>query len=278
MESKAGSAEGAMETRVELFTSGIWQMSSLVVLKGGACVVVDAGYFPREMEALSTFLAGRARVEALAFTHAHWDHVLGPFAFPDAPVLCSEVLARWIAEDAAPARACLEEAARYDSQWYVQRPAPYRWPSRIRGLADGETLTLGGIALQAHLLPGHTADGLALEVEEARALLVGDHLSPCEIPFIDDAAAYGATLRRLLGLLDAGIEEVFPGHGPRLTREQARRIAEEDLRYVEALLDFAARGDASGALALPLPRAQEVFGMREHHLGNCAKVGLAVAK
>ncbi|MGI5860909.1 MAG: MBL fold metallo-hydrolase [Myxococcales bacterium] len=267
-----------METRVELFTSGIWQMSSLVVLKGGAGVVVDAGYFPRELEALSTFLAGRARVEALAFTHAHWDHVLGPFAFPDAPVLCSAVLARWVAADAEPARVCLEEAARYDSQWYVQRPTPYRWPSQLRGLADGERLTLGGIALQAHLLPGHTADGLALVVEEARALLVGDHLSPCEIPFIDDAAAYCATLRRLLGLLGAGIEEVFPGHGPRLTREQARRIAVEDLRYVEALLDFAAREDASGALALPLPRAQEVFGMREHHLENCAKVGLAVAK
>lgn len=270
--------EARMATRVEVFTSGVWQMSSLVVLEGGACVVVDAGFFPRELAALSRFVAGRARVEALAFTHAHWDHVLGAFAFPDAPLLCSEPLARWIAEDAEPARACLAEAARFDSQWYVQRPGPYRWPSRRRGLADGERLTLGGISLQAHLLPGHSADGLALVVEGARALLAGDHLAPCEIPFVEDAAAYGATLRRLLAILDEGIESVFPGHGPRLTREEARRIAEEDLRYVEALRDFAARGEVSGALALRLPRAREVVGMREHHLENCAKAGLALPK
>lgn len=49
-----------MRTRVEVFTSGVWQMSSLVVLEGSACVVVDAGFFPQELAALSRFVAKRA--------------------------------------------------------------------------------------------------------------------------------------------------------------------------------------------------------------------------
>mgnify|MGYP000948402891 FL=1 len=125
-----------MRTRVEVFTSGVWQMSSLVVLEGGACVVVDAGFFPQELAALSRFVAKRARVEALAFTHAHWDHVLGTFAYPDPPVLCSEPLARWIAENAEPARACLERGG--PLRLAVVRATPcMEWPGTRVCLARG---------------------------------------------------------------------------------------------------------------------------------------------
>ena len=262
-----------METTIETRTSGIWQLSSTLLVRGGACVLVDPGYFPRELAAFAERVAGLS-LEALVYTHGHWDHVLGHLTFAKAPVVCSEVLAGWIAADAIEARGFLEEARRFDSQWYVERPAPYRWPAGVRGLRDGERLSPGAIGLQALLLPGHSVDGLGLLVEDAATLLAGDYLSPCEIPFVDDAAAYRGTLERLLGLLEHEIEAVVPGHGPRLGREEARRIAAEDLAYLERLLEAGAKGDLEGARAMALPRAAGVEGMRGHHLENLVKVGL----
>ena len=113
-------------------------------------------------------------------------------------------------------------------------------------------------------------------VEELGLLLVGDHLSPCEIPFVEDAKGYRATLLRLLELLEGDVREVVPGHGHRMSAHEAATIARADLAYIDGLLEAGARGDAEAARALPLPRAAEVVGMRDHHRDNCATVGLTI--
>jgi glyoxylase-like metal-dependent hydrolase (beta-lactamase superfamily II) len=123
---------------------------------------------------------------------------------------------------------------------------------------------------------GHSADGLGLLVAAERLLLPGDHLSTCEIPFVEDLDAYRATLLRLRALLP-GLERVIPGHGPELDRETAATVLEADLDYLEALAGLAARGDAAGALAMPLPRAAAVPDMMDRHLENCVAAGLAIA-
>ena len=120
-------------------------------------------------------------------------------------------------------------------------------------------------------LAGHSPDGLGLIVDGV--LLPGDHLSPCEIPFVDDAVAYRATLGRLLEVL-AEVDEVVPGHGRRLTAAEARAIAIADRDYLDRLLAAAAAGDRAAAAAIPLPRAADVVGMADHHRDNCARVGL----
>jgi hypothetical protein len=73
-----------------------------------------------------------------------------------------------------------------------------------------------------------------------------------------------------------GIEHVIPGHGPLLSAEEARRIAREDLRYIDAIARCAEGNDPSAAEAIPLPRAGNVVGMRGHHLDNCEKAGLVI--
>jgi glyoxylase-like metal-dependent hydrolase (beta-lactamase superfamily II) len=247
--------------RASVLTSGIWQTSSTILEHGDLSLVVDPAYFPRELEALA---AAASNVQAVVFTHGHWDHVMGHTALPDAPVWLSGALDRAIASGDARAAGYLESAREFDSRWYVPRPRGHRWPARRRGLEDGDVVAAAGLAIGALHLPGHSPEGLGLRIDALGLLLVGDYLSPCEIPFIDDPIAYRATLGRLIETARE-LREVIPGHGPRLSAEEAVAIARADLAYVERLLGAA---DRDAALAVALPRAAGVVGMREHHVEN----------
>ena len=262
------------EIQVDVRLSGIWQMTSTVIRSGGSCLVVDPGYFPRELADLSGLTPKGAKVEAVFFTHSHWDHVVGHGVFPGVPVYTSAVLAQSVAAGGDLATKAMQKAREYDSQWYVERPWGYGWPADIRGLDDGGWFNIGDLDIEAFHIPGHAPDGMAIHFENH--LLVGDYLSPCEIPFVDNLADYRRTLQRLMTIIGSGIENVIPGHGPMLSSEEARRIAREDLRYLDAISSCAERNDAAAAKTIPLPRAVGVYGMVNHHLDNCRKAGLAI--
>lgn len=256
--------------RIELFTSGIWQTNTAILSAGASCVVVDPAYFPRELATISERVAELGSAAAVIFSHGHWDHVMGHTALPEAPVWLSATLDAAIEACDPRATRYLEDAREFDSRWYVPRPDGHRWPARRRGLHDGETIEVAGMTLRSLALPGHSPDGLGIVV--ADALLVGDYLSPLEIPFIEDAIAYRATLTRLLELLSERVRRVVPGHGRLLTAGEARAIAEADREYIDRLLDAGARGDRAAAEATPLPRASDVVGMLEQHAENCSKL------
>ena len=245
--------------KIEVLTSGIWQTTSTILEDGGSCLVVDPGYFPRELDAITARVGELGRAEAVVLTHGHWDHVMGHTAL-DAPVWLSATLEASIALGDPRTAKYLDEAREFDSRWYVPRPHGHRWPVRRRGLADGETLSLGNETIRVLHLPGHSPDGLGLVVGDT--LLVGDYLSPCEIPFVDELAAYRATLVRLLDVIATEVHQVIPGHGPRLTRDEAAAIARADLAYIDQLI----AGDEA-----PLPRAADVVGMVDHHRVNLSK-------
>ena len=262
------------EIQVDVRLSGIWQMTSTVIRSGGSCLVVDPGYFLRELADLAGLIPKDAKVEAVVFTHSHWDHVVGHGIFPGVPVYASSVLLRSVREAAALAIEAMKKAQEYDSQWYVERPWGYGWPADIRGIDDGGCFNIGDLDFEAFHIPGHAPDGMAIRAENY--LLVGDYLSPCEIPFVDNLADYRRTLQRLMTIIGSGIENVIPGHGPMLSSEEARRIGREDLCYLDAISSCAERNDPSAAEAIPLPRADNVVGMRGHHLDNCQKAGLVI--
>lgn len=252
--------------RLDVLTSGIWQTTTTIVSAGRGCFVVDPAYFPRELEEISRRARELGGAQAVVFTHGHWDHVMGHTALPGAPVWVSQVLADGIASADPRVAGYLEDAREFDSRWYVPRPEGHRWPTALRGIRDDEVLEVTGTSARALHLPGHSPEGLGLVIEDV--LLVGDYLSPCEIPFIDDPGAYRQTLIRLVDLL-RDLREVVPGHGPRLTATEAIAIAAGDLAYVDQLL---AAADPTAALAVSLPRAADVVGMHDHHRENCAKL------
>ncbi len=261
------------DVHVEVRLSGIWQMTSTVICSAGSCLVVDPGYFPRELSELAGLVPRRAKLEALFFTHSHWDHVVGHGIFPGVPLYTSAVLAQSIREGGGLAADALNKAREYDSQWYVERPWGYAWPADVRGIDDGGWFNIGDLAIEGFLVPGHAPDCMAIRAESY--LLAGDYLSPCEIPFVDDLSAYRRTLQRLMTIITSGVDYVIPGHGPVLSADEARRIGREDLRYLDAIARCAERKDAAAAKEIPLPRAENAVGMRSHHIENCRKAGLA---
>jgi glyoxylase-like metal-dependent hydrolase (beta-lactamase superfamily II) len=266
-----------MGLRVELRYSGIWQLTSAVLSDSGTALVVDPGYFPRELAELSRLAAARGQVAMVAFTHGHWDHVMGWPYFPSATVYTSPSLRSAIAEPNADSLRNLQEAADFDRRWYIDRGQSPQWPplERTKALTDGEELHVGQTQLLALHLPGHSRDGLGLWAKEEGLLLVGDYLSPCEIPFVEDLAAYCQTLKRLLVQVEQA-DRILPGHGHELLRTEARVIAQEDLHYLTALAECAARRDQTAALNLSLPRAQGVKEMVEHHRDNCRAAGFSI--
>jgi glyoxylase-like metal-dependent hydrolase (beta-lactamase superfamily II) len=260
------------DLHVDVIFSGIWQMTSTVIVSGRSCLVVDPGFFPRELADIAARIPKRATLEALCFTHSHWDHVVGHGIFPAVPVYTSSVLARSVAEGGELAVNGMAKAREFDSRWYVERPWGYAWPQDLRGLDDGGGFNVGDLDIEAFLIPGHAPDCMAIRAENH--LLVGDYLSPCEIPFVDNLADYRLSLKRLLILISSAIDTVIPGHGPALSAADARRIAREDLRYLDRIARCAERNDTAAAQNLSLPRAADVAGMRDHHTENCRNAGL----
>jgi glyoxylase-like metal-dependent hydrolase (beta-lactamase superfamily II) len=123
-----------------------------------------------------------------------------------------------------------------------------------------------GVELELHPSSGHTADGTSFWLPWVSVLVCGDYLSPVEIPTIGEGgsvSAYVETLERLSGFVERAAT-IVPGHGAPVGSEQARRVLEEDLAYLRALLDGA---------AATLPEGRRDAHQRALHAANLASLG-----
>ncbi len=191
-------------------TSRAFQTTCTLVRSDGEAFCIDSPVFPDELEILPAMAeqAGFGVVGLLA-THADWDHLLGRYAFPEAPLGCSETsAARLVNEPGAAQR----ELRTFDEELYVERPRPLSLPSAQRLDVPGG-VEIGDRELVLEAADGHTDDGMAVWIPWARVLVAGDYLSPVEIPMIEGSArAYLATLARLEPLVEQA-DYVVPGHG-----------------------------------------------------------------
>ncbi len=92
---------------------------------------------PDELELLPTIAeqAGFRIVGRLA-THVDWDHVLGGYAFPDAPLGLAESSAARLRDEPGEAQRELRD---FDEEHYVERPGPLTLP-RAAGAAGARPL------------------------------------------------------------------------------------------------------------------------------------------
>ncbi len=248
--------------------SAFWQTTCTLVRAADEGFVIDSPVLPEELDALPS-LAEQAGfpVSGLLATHADWDHLLGRLAFPEAGLGVGEPTGERLAAEPGAAQRALRE---FDEEHYIDARRPL-------GLAGGQSLPVPGrlslgaedaADIELHPAPGHTADGTAFWMPWLGTLVAGDYLSPVEIPMISpggSVAVYRQTLSRLAGLVDQATS-VVPGHGHPLNREEAQRILQEDLAYLERL---STEGDS------PLPEGRRSREQKRIHAENLTRLSPA---
>jgi glyoxylase-like metal-dependent hydrolase (beta-lactamase superfamily II) len=229
-------------------TSAIWQTNCAVVRDGKESFLVDSPILPAELDALSALIeqAGFPAPSGLLATHGDWDHLLGRLAFPGVALGCAEnTTARMQASPGAAQR----ELRAFDEEHFIERDRPLALGT-LQALPVPGSCGIGEHELELHPAGGHTQDGMAISIPWAGVLLVGDYLSPVELPLLGAGgavAAYLATLGRLRPLV-ARAEHIVPGHGPVLDCSQALTVLVQDAAYLRALRERGAEA------ALPAER------------------------
>lgn len=233
---------------------------------GAEAFVIDSPVLPEEIDALPALLE-QARFPApagLLATHADWDHLLGRLAFPGLALGCAESTAHRLAQEPGATQRALRD---FDEDLGIDRQRPLSLGS-VQPLSVPGRCEIGGQELELHTARGHTLDGMAIVIPWAGVLVAGDYLSPVEIPQLnagDLIELYLETLERLRGLLGR-VEQIVPGHGPRIGAEQAIVICEEDISYLQDLREHGS--DAR------LPQGRDSRGQRVAHECNLAQLGL----
>ena len=248
---------------VVVATSRVYQTTCTLVRSGGEAFCIDSPVLPDELEILPAMAqqAGFSVVGLLA-THADWDHLLGRYAFPEAPLGCADTTAARLAGEPGAAQRALRE---FDESFYVERPRPLSLPSAQRLPVPGK-VEVGERELELQPADGHTVDGMAVWIPWARVLVCGDYLSPVEIPILNpgsSVSAYLATLARLEPLVEEA-DHVVPGHGGPIDGTRAAAILREDRAYLEALLEHGE--DAK------LPLARLTGEQRRIHADNASQL------
>mgnify|MGYP000293533700 CR=1 FL=1 len=111
----------------------------------GKNAVVD----PSEADPVLEFLKEKDwKLDAILNTHHHWDHVGGN----------------------------LKLKKTFDCEVIGYEADEHRIPGISRELANGETVSIGGMSAQTYFIPGHTSGHIAYYFEKDQALFTGDTL------------------------------------------------------------------------------------------------------
>lgn len=217
--------------------------STVVVADDGACLLVDPALSPGDLDSLADELDARGwRVEGAVATHAHWDHLLWSARFPDVP--------RW-----ASRRTVAQVAARIDALTAQAEDEQTGYGAAVTaGLVatPGELVPWSGPRVRVVEHDAHVAGHVALHVEDAAVLVVGDMLSDTEVPLLDldspdPVATYRAGLALLREVCTHGVGVLVPGHGSVARGAAIDRRFAADEAYLDAL--------------------ETVVGLAEHHDG-----------
>ncbi|MEU6295490.1 MBL fold metallo-hydrolase [Streptomyces erythrochromogenes] len=203
----------------------VWDCTVGLVVGDESVLLIDPGSCVREgasVRAEAERLTGRS-VTHIAFTHGHFDHVLGAAAFPGAEVFGAVGLAALLDADREELRGDavrhgLAEAEAAEAVELLVLPGHQ---------VSGEwTLDLGGLqVLLANVGPGHTGHDLAVFVPgERETVFCGDLVEESGEPSAGPDAVprqWPAALDRLLSL--GGEDALYvPGHGAVVTAEFVR--------------------------------------------------------
>jgi cyclase len=200
------------------------QVTAGAVIGPNWAVVVDTLALPEESLAIRDFIEQELNVPVryVVNTHSHADHAWGNCFFPGVTIighpLCRELLD-------TKGRAALDDARRGNPSL---RNAKILLPHMT--FSSGElNLRVGKKTLTLFPLPGHSADNIAVLVEEDRVLFAGDAAMP--LPYIVDGDIDELTTS-LKKVARMGLENIVQGHGDIVLRGEIEGFVKENLAYL----------------------------------------------
>jgi metallo-beta-lactamase class B len=143
---------------------GTYDLSTFLITTPQGHILVNSGLkrtVPQIAEGMEKLGFRLSDTKILLTTQAHWDHVAG---FGELKRLTGATV--MVSEADAPV---LADGGRSDFRWGNEPGSRFDPVTVDRRLKDGDTITLGGTTLTAHLHPGHTkgATSFTFTVPEA---------------------------------------------------------------------------------------------------------------
>lgn len=193
-------------------------------------VLVDSCLGVGDLRACVHGLADDLPVTVL-LTHRHYDHVAGSYLFDDVHLPEGEGTHPEIAEEQNALRLKMLEDARQIDAETTCAMRDGRRPD-FQTVREGDVFDLGGIAIEAVSLPGHTDHSMGYLVREQKLLLSGDAVTPIMCLFFPESlliADWKKTLGKMKGL---DFDTFRTGH-------HSHAFAKADLAGFEHLADYA---------------------------------------
>ena len=235
--------------------AGLFVNSYLVELEAGIAAV-DGNLLNSDVRAFRSRLdALKKPLLAVFITHPHPDHFNGISTLTDGlevPIYATADVTRVIAETADAKRA--QWGPVYGDEW----PEKTVHPTNI--VADGETVTVGGLDFRCHDLgPGESASESVWVVDGAGVAFVGDLAYNGMHCYNADGAsgAWLAQLDRASVLLQG--ETLYPGHGAPGRHELLDRQRQYLLMFREVLARVARDGAVSEEATVELEQRMTRF-------------------
>jgi len=255
-----------------IFESAIYRTTTTLIKGKDYLLLIDPNWLPIEIAFIQQIVEEEesGKEKFLLFTHSDYDHILGYKAFPDFKTIASQAFV-----DKADKEQVVEEIRKFDDEYYVERPYLIEYPNINIALNEPITkMSLQEDQYTFYQAKGHTNDGLLVWNQTKGILVVGDHLSNIEFPFIYDSLSnYRRTLQSLQQIIATNqVAILITGHGDSTTdvSEMKRRIT-ADLQYLVDLEQSIIAGtpvDLSSLLAqYPFPK-----GLAKCHQDNIVLV------
>jgi cyclase len=210
------------------FQSEIYaQVTAGVVAGPQWAIVIDTLALPEETLAIRDFVEHEVGIQVryVINTHYHADHTWGNCFFPGATIISHSLCRQLLAERAIPA---LENARK-------QNPAFRQVKIVLPHLTFDQgvlTLRVGKKNLTIMSAPGHSADGIAVLIEEDRVLFAGDAFMPLPYVVDGDADEMAATIKKIGRM---GLENIIQGHGDIILRGEIDAAVRENLNYLASI-------------------------------------------
>lgn len=246
---------------VYFFQSELYaQVTAGVIAGPDMAVLIDTLALPEETKQIRRFIERELRVPVryIINTHYHADHSWGNCFFPGAKIIAHSLCHEFLD---TRGRAALEAEQKDNASL---REVELALPNVT--FNEGQlNLQVGKKNLSIFPFPGHSADSIAVLVEEDRILFCGDTFMALPILADGDINDTTASLKKLPKM---GLENLVPGHGEIVLRGEIDAAVRNNLDYL-AKITKVVRGAARRRYPLDI--------LETVHVEDCGKSRVLIA-